>query len=134
MTADNRKGHGARTDATKERVILALVAGQTIKGAAAAAGVAEKTVRLWLQANEFKTRLDEARGIVFAEGVERVRSLASQAVDALAYLMRENTPPSVRLAAARTILELGFQRHEAEQLRQRIADLEKRLEEGVRGA
>ncbi len=54
----------------------------------------------------------------------RVQALAARAVGTLEDLLDCHEQPSVRLGAARTLLELGANRQDAETLLQRIADLE----------
>ena len=52
---------------------------------------------------------------------------ASEAVKTLLELQGQNTPPAIRLNAARSIIELGVKLRDASELAERIAALEQQL-------
>ncbi len=58
MPADTRskRGHGAKSQATRERAVLALLSEKTITDAAKKAGVDESTLRRWLSQDEAQAR------------------------------------------------------------------------------
>lgn len=88
------------------RLAAELLAGSTVADAADAAGISERTVYRRLNDPEFQGRLSEARA-EFAEHVsDRLAEAASAAVDALVGMLGDASA-TVRLAAAKTILELG---------------------------
>ncbi len=121
----NAAGHGAKTAAVRERAILALLNQKTIEKAATTAGVNEKTLRRWLSDDDaFKAEYTTARQATFEAGVSRIHGLTAQAVQTLQDLMDAKKFPGVRLGAARTVLELGTQRHEAETIMRRLDELE----------
>ncbi len=73
----------------------------------------------------FELELTAARRAVFDAGVQRVQALTAMAVETLADLLAEKKHPSVRLGAARAVLEIAVNRHDAETLLKRIEDLER---------
>jgi len=109
------KGHGAKTEATRERAILALLSERSIGAAAARCKVGERTLRRWMAEDEtFKTELAAARCAMFEAGMNRVQALAVRAVDTLEDLLGAKKYPSTRLGAARTLVELGLHHYDAE--------------------
>ncbi len=62
----------------------------------------------------FKEELATARRAMFEAAMNRLQPLAAQAMETLAAPMEPTEPPSVRLGAARTVVELGIHRDDAE--------------------
>lgn len=117
-------GHGAKSEAVRERAILALRSEPTITGAARRSGVNEKTLRRWMVEDEFKRVLAEARGAMFQTGINRVQALTTVAIDTLAELMGRQMPPNVRLGAARTVAELGIHQNDADTILRKLDEME----------
>jgi hypothetical protein len=127
MTADYRStlGHGSKTDAAKERAVIALLSSRSIAAAAKTAAISEKTLRRWLAGDaSFQAALTDARRTAFETGMHRLQALTSRAVDTLGMLLNETKHPNVRLNAARAVVEFAVARHEAEVLVARIESLE----------
>ena len=116
-------GSGRRN--ADDAVLAALAAGRTVLEAAKASGVSERTVARRLSEPAFCERLNAARAALFDQTLGKLANAAAAAVDALATLMAEG-PPSVRLGAARAVLELGTKLRESVELERRIAILEGR--------
>lgn len=107
-------------------LVAALAAGATVRDAAERSGVGERTVYRRLADGAFRRRVSAAR----AEFVDRaVGQLADAATAAVATLQALLTSPSdsVRLSAARTILETGTRLRESAELEQRLTELENHL-------
>jgi hypothetical protein len=120
------KGHGAKGDAARERAVLALLSEPTLAAAGKRAGVGERTLRRWLNADAtFQAEFAAARQATFDAGMQRVQALAARAIETLEQLLNEKKHPAVRLGAARTIVELAISRHDAEVLVVRIESLER---------
>lgn len=118
-------GHGAKSEAVRERAILALLSERTITGAARRCAVNEKTLRRWMaEDDEFKRELADARGAMFQAGMNRIQALTAEAIDTLAELMGRQMPPNVRLGAARTVAELGIHQHDADTILRKIDEIE----------
>ena len=126
---------GGKSDAVRERAILALLSEKTLGAAAGKCGVNEKTLRRWLAGDEaFKTAYAEARQATFEAGMGRIQALTARAVDTLEDLLDAKKYPSVRLGAARTVAEIGIHQHDAATILQKLNDLEaaQRQRQGAR--
>lgn len=87
--------------------------------------VAERTLRRWLRNDvEFQAEYAASRTATFEAGMNRVQGLTGLAVDALASLLEAGNQPSVRLGAARTVLEIAMHHFDAEKILARLAELE----------
>jgi hypothetical protein len=104
-------------------LIGALAAGGTAEYAARQAGVSERTVYRRLGEPDFRRRVDEARAEMIGRAVGTL-ALASQGAVATLVDLQKSGPPSVRLGAARAILELGTRLRETEEMERRLASLE----------
>ena len=74
----------------------------------------ELTGVLLAEDDAFRAELATARRATFEAGMNRVQALTARAVETLEDLLREKEHPSARLGAARTLVELGVSRHDAE--------------------
>jgi len=107
-----------------DEVLLAqLATGATAEEAAKAAGLGVRTVYRRLQDEGFRTRLSDLK----AKGLEHAVSLMGQmsgtAVETLSKLLTASSE-TVRLGAARSIIELGLKLREAVEVEQRLRTLE----------
>ena len=118
-------GHGAASDSVRQRAILELLTGRTYAAAAKKVGVNERTLRRWSTEDEtFKAELKAAQQQMCDAAMSRMQSLTARAADTLAELMDKGQPPTVRLGAARTVLEMGLHQHDAETIRRKLAEIE----------
>ncbi len=116
---------GAKSDAVRERAILALLSEKTLGVAAEKCGVNEKTLRRWLAGDEaFKTAYGEARRATFDAGMGRIQALTARAVETLEDLLDATQSPNVRLGAARTVAEMGIHQHDAETILRKLEEIE----------
>jgi transposase-like protein len=128
--ARDSPGHGAKSDAVRERAILALLSEKSIGAAAQRCGVNERTLRRWLTDEpEFATAYDQARQATFTAGMSRVQALVGRAVETLEDLLGATKHPSVRLGAARTVAELALHQHDADVMLRRLDDIEHAMQE-----
>jgi transposase-like protein len=116
---------GRKSEAKREAVALALASGKTAKAAAAECGVGERTVGLWLADDAFRRRVGALRGEMVARATGRMADGMTEAADQLRELLTAESE-SVRLGAARSLLELGVKLRESTELEERLADLERR--------
>jgi transposase-like protein len=110
----------------REAVALSLASGCTVREAARQAGCGERTIHTWLGDDAFRRRVAEVRTDLFSQAVGNLSRLAGKAAEALGALL-EAKNESVRLQAARAVLEGGMKMHEALDLAARLAALEARL-------
>jgi hypothetical protein len=115
-------GHGRKQ--IDETLILALACGATAEAAAQKAGVAVCTVYRRLKEPAFKQRLQALRGEMVQRSASMLTAAAMEAVKTLLALQQASVPASVRLGAARAILEMGVRLREAADLEERVAVLE----------
>jgi hypothetical protein len=109
-------------------LVMALACGASPEHAAQKAGVSVRTVQRRLAEPDFRAQVDEAR----AEMVRRVAGMLTAAgvasVKTFTTLQESAKSESVRLGAARAVIELGCKLREAAELVGRLAALEARWE------
>ena len=105
MAASGRKN-------ADSELIASLARGTTVKEAARTAGVAERTAYRRLKDADFRDRVQEARKAMFEQALGAVASAGVSAVQTLRDLLQASSE-SVRLSAARSILEMGVKLRES---------------------
>jgi hypothetical protein len=117
--------HRGRRNAD-EALALALATGQTLRAAAEATGIGQRTVtRRWADP-DFRRRVGELRAEMTSRALGRMADGMADAADMLRQLLSAESE-SVRLGAARSLLELGVKLRESVELEERLAALEGRL-------
>jgi hypothetical protein len=117
--------HRGRKNAD-DALALALASGGTLRGAAEAADVAERTAaRRWADP-VFRRRVSDLRGELVGRALGKLADGMSDAAATLRELLAAESA-SVRLGAARALLELGVKLRESVELEQRLQALEERL-------
>jgi hypothetical protein len=119
--------HRGRKNAD-DALIQALVCGATGETAAQKAGVSLSTVRRRLNDPAFQARLREAKDDMLKRSSAMLTALNGEAIKTLASLQERGTPPSVRLGAARAIIELSARLRESAELHERMTALEQQVE------
>ena len=112
-----------------EMMALAIARGESVGEAAISHGVNERTAYRWSAEPEFKARVDELRRRMVADAVGKLACSATLAVTTLQELLGIASPPTVRLGAARAILASLIEIQTHAELTERIANLEKRIDE-----
>ena len=112
------------------RVVAALLTERTLAGAAQAAGVGEKTIRRWLKRPDFASALRDAQAEAVGDALGRLRAVTGEAVQTLRDLAVSANSESVRLGAARSILDFALRATELDDLAERIQLLEQAAVEG----
>lgn len=113
---------------SREAAIAALVAQPTIKGAAAACGIAEKTLHTWLNDADFARKVREAQQEISRATMGRLLSSISLAIDTLAEIAGDQEgAPGPRVTAAKAILDHSLKIYELEAVQERLEALERRL-------
>ena len=121
----HRVGHGSRPAAVRDRAVEALLTAPTLDVAAKAAGIDVSTLKRWLDEDEFAGRVEAARVQVFDAALGRVRDLAGAAVDAMEDVLT-TASPAVRLAAAKTLLDLALHDRDVDAIVERLDEIERR--------
>lgn len=103
-----------------------MAAGQTLREAAGAVGIGERTAaRRWAD-DSFRHRVTELRGQMVALALGKMADGMTEAAEALRKLLKAESE-SVRLGACRAILELTVKLREAVDQEERLQALEAQL-------
>ena len=127
MNAQSASGkqRRAKSQAVRDKVILALLSEKSIPKAAVKCGLSERTLHRWLSDDEeFQADYAAARQAAFQAGISRVQALTAKAVDTLEDLLGEKKYPNVRLGAARAVAEIGIHQHDAETILKKLDEIE----------
>lgn len=110
----------------KEKALAALLASPTRKEAAERAGISERTLRSYFQDHEFLERYRAAFADVVEEATRRAQKSLSPALSVLKEIMEdEKEPASVRVQAAKCVMDYGLKLGEALDVLERVSELEK---------
>jgi hypothetical protein len=124
-------GHGQKLGRKREQAIAALLSRPTIEAAAKAVGIAEVTLRRWLKDSGFRAEYLQARRLAMEQATSQLQQLSSAAANALKAVIEDTSAPhSARVAAARTVFDLGYRGVEIEDLAERIGALEQKAASG----
>ena len=124
---DSTRGHGEKLSRKGEQALAALLQHATIKDAARACGISEKSLWRWLQREDFQKRYREAQRAVVDASIAELQGATKEAVKTL----RRNLTcgnPFAENTAATTILAQSLKAIELQELQERIERLEQMLE------
>jgi hypothetical protein len=110
----------------REAAALALAGGLSLRQAARQCGVGQRTVFRWHTDPAFRQRFAQLRTQLFDRAVGRLSRLGGKAARELGNLLA-SADERTRLGAAKAILALGCQVRDAEEITQRLEELERRL-------
>jgi hypothetical protein len=113
-----------------EDAIALLASGAKVTAVNRSTGVPRRTLTRWLADPEFQRRLQQYRAELYDAPVGILGAYAAQAAATLGALAVGALSESVKLAAARAVLEVGRSLREATEFEQRLAALEGRLNGG----
>ena len=109
----------------RELLLSALLANPTVKEAAASVGVPETTAYNWLRKPDFAAEYRKRKRQAITEASDYLQSRINAATQIIDEIMNDHeTPPQVRLNAAKTILETGYKIVEQSEIIDRIEALE----------
>ena len=112
-----------------EQVIAALLSTATVRDAAKAAGIGETTIYRMMQDPAFAESYKQVRQKFVANAIEGIQHLIGIASKTLLEIMEDQAAPtSSRVAACRTVLDMGLKSLETQAFSERIADIERTLE------
>lgn len=110
------------------KAVQAIVASRDIRAAAAACGIAERTLWRWMQIERFKFALAEAEASLIDYSMRRLLLLQENAIDTLeSVLVDSAASASVRLRAAQLALDMAVKVRELRDLEIRLVGLEAAL-------
>ena len=105
-------------------LLIALASGVAVAEAASKANMSERTAFRRLQDPDFQRRLSQLRGQMQTQAMGMLARIASDAAATLEDLMGQDRPPTVRLGAARAILDLGGRLREQGEVEARLTAIE----------
>jgi AcrR family transcriptional regulator len=105
-------------------LLAALACGATVEAAANKAGVSPATVYRRLKEREFRKELQRLRSEMMQRMADMLAAAGGEAVKSLLALLKDGGPATVRLGAARSVIELAVKLREAADFEPRIAALE----------
>jgi hypothetical protein len=128
-------GPGGRGDAAdpvdgltsqQAKALAALLQEPTVARAAEVAGVAERTLRRWLNEPTFRDAVFRARREAFGQAIWLTQRYAAVAVATLVKIMNDAAaPPPSKVSAAATLLKFGREGMELDDLAERVEALER---------
>jgi hypothetical protein len=119
----------SRKQTRHNKLIIGLLQSRTVAEAARAVGMTERHVWRLLETQAFQSQLGAAQERVFAAALGRVQAALVDATDVLLEIVNcKEAAPSVRVAAARTLLEAALHSWEIRNMDRRLAALEKQNE------
>jgi len=109
----------------QRRFVAALMATRTVRDACEAAKVAERTGTRWLTRPEVRAELAQRQDAALSQVARRMASSMTLALTVLeAVMVDKNHSASVRVSAARAVLENGLRFAEIVSLADRVSRLE----------
>lgn len=109
----------------KELALSALMTETTLQKAAKIAGVSEVTLWRWLKEKDFSEAYRELKREAVSQAVTRLQQISCKAVETLKEVMEnEESPASVRVNAAKSILEMAVKAVELDDITKRLEELE----------
>jgi len=123
------RGHGDKSR-FRERAIVALLSASSVERAAKTAGMSRATLLRWMQDEGFKAELTAARRALVTEAISRLQVMLTDATATLHALLTCKAP-TVRLGAARALVEFAFRAKDAEDFESRLSALEQRVTRGA---
>ena len=114
-----------RRTSRQHQALIALAAGATIADAARQAGCSTRTISRWLDDPGFVSRVDAERSAIIGQATSKLGSAAGKAVEVLAELLGDELP-TVRLSAARAVLDSLLKLRQECEVERRLAALEQR--------
>ncbi len=122
-------------DEKQSKILQALMSNFTIQDAAKALEISPNTIYIALRDETFAQAYKEARHKAVEHSITMLSRASSLAVTKLVEIVENpQEKSSVRVSAAKTILEFSFKGYEWEKITERIEALEKAVEEQNRGA
>ena len=108
-------------------LIVSLACGMSVETAAQKAGMSVRTVYRRLADPEFQAQVNEVRADMQRRAAAMLTAAAMAAIKTFTTLQESAQSESVRLGAARSIIELGCKLREIVEFTERLAKLEARM-------
>jgi hypothetical protein len=116
-----------RNDGLVGRLAVMVASGHTVTSAAKALGVIPRTAQNWARQAPFKDAVDRHRSRLVDSILGKLTRNSTKAVDVIARLMTNGENGSVKLAAARAMLDKLIEVENHAATKQQVAELKCRL-------
>jgi transposase-like protein len=126
MAADGNETPG--TSAKFEEAALAIARGVSVAATARQVELSTRQMHRWVRRPAFKARVREIRAGLFEQAYNRLASLSGDAVDRLRELLASKNEP-IALGAAKALLASGCDLRESIELAEKVAELDRLLQE-----
>ena len=114
----------------KQKALAALLSQPTHKQAAAVAGISERLLRDYLSDPEFKQEYRSRLDQILNEATQTAKRAMTPAVQTLVEICTDTKrSDTVRIAAARSIIDAGLRLHDAVEVSERLDNIEKQAAE-----
>ena len=123
-------GNGNNLKPRQRQAIAALLVGSSVTAAAAAVGVAERTLHRWLKEDpDFMAELRAAEEQLIDATTRRLLDLQTAALDKIEDALNDDEAGHhVKLRAAGMVIDSALRLRELRNIEQRLTELEKQLE------
>jgi hypothetical protein len=112
----------------QHKLIADLVSGKSIKDAAKAVDIAEKTAHVWLKQPLFQQAYQAAKYAAFDERLGMLKDGISIAMKTLLkHMSHEDTPAQVQVRAAEIWIKHSIEIHKMQAVEQRVIELEEKV-------
>ena len=107
--SETKSDESGQLNPEQEQAIALILTGQTDQAIADAVGVTRQTVNGWRNHNaNFIAVLNQRRAVIWESHTERLRGLASGAIDTLAVALDDDDPKEQRAAAVHILKACGL--------------------------
>jgi hypothetical protein len=107
-----------------ERLLIAVAGGMSVRGAAKATGLSERTIHRRLDDKAFQQRVAQARAKLVKGAIGRLARAGTRAVRTLEQISEHGKSDASRVSASRAILDHLFRSFELCEMEERLATLE----------
>ena len=111
----------------QEAACLAIAGGKDHSSAARESGAAVRTIKAWMTLPHFKKRIRQLREEATERAVNRLATVAADAVKVIVTLMYNSTSQYIQLQAAQTVLDRSCKLTDLSSLQERLASVEEQL-------
>ena len=127
-------GHGTKFKRKLEEAVAAMLTQRNVEEAARSVGISTATLMRWQKEPEFQQAYRAARRAAHGQSIARLQQGTSAAATTLLKTMIDpNTPASVKVRAADSVLNHSAKAIEIEDIEARVSELERAAEASKSG-
>ncbi len=120
----------AKLSVKQELAINELLKGNSIVDSAKNIGISEATLNRWLANSEFKVVLNERKGLIVDNCIDKVNLMGNKAIKVLDNILdNESASDNVKLNASKSILDMILKFNEQRNIIDKMKEIEEMLRE-----